>query len=56
VVTKRASGCHRAGWLCVGWSVISVAEREDRCLHAVVQVELGEDVAHVRLDGLFADV
>jgi hypothetical protein len=36
---------------CVGL----VAEGEDRCLDAVLQVEFGQDAAGVGLDGLFAD-
>ena len=32
-----------------------MAEREDRCLDAVLQAEFGKDAADVRLDGLFAD-
>ena len=32
-----------------------VAEREDRCLDAVLQAEFGEDATDVGLDGLFAD-
>src|SRR5215470_849196 len=32
-----------------------VAEGEDRCLHAVLQSEFGEDAADVGLDGLLAD-
>jgi len=32
-----------------------VAQREDRCLDAVLQAEFGEDAADVGLDGLLAD-
>jgi len=32
-----------------------VAQREDRCLDAVLQAELDEDAADVGLDGLLAD-
>ena len=32
-----------------------MAEGEDRCLHAVLQAEFGEDAADVGLDGLLAD-
>jgi hypothetical protein len=41
-------------WLAVA-AVSLVAEGEDRRLDAVLQMELGEDIADVGLDGLLAD-
>ncbi len=45
--------------ICVGRRLLVavdlVADGEDRCLEAVLQVELGEDAADVGLDGLLAD-